>query len=1810
MIDPDDLLDELQDREENPASDRARGITNDIKDEAIGRAKDRAKDAGKDAVKKAGKEAIKQGGKAGAQAAGEGAAAAGAGAAAGGGSAAATGATVAATTGVETAGIGAIVGAAIAVLGNKKLRNITIGGLGMILLLFMGITIMTILTPIIIVSSVASEAYDLIEPIVENRAVQFGIKAGTTVVKTQYKILKEGGEVVAGGVDLAGNAADAVIPGDGAPCVKTRWGSVGCGYDDTIPEPVAATDDALGEVLAATDGGATAEDPNSRLAKLAQAMSDQGFFMKLISDYGVNIQTRDGETFDIVLNDIVIKKNLTEEQVQREFMRNKVLRAIMQSVNEQVLHVFDYSKRVTLAEKGMSQYQTQQLFIPGADTAREDADVAKVKQESLEVQNNPFISSMKTDLQCTVASCTDWVPDTSAGDQVEMTQSISRESNFDSVGSLYSRMRDRIKENGKSDDPNFIDWYHYVKEMHEKAKYSDEQALNDPFIKGSLDVRKSQATRLWFHQQTLVDQFKANQLTDSSASALFHSFIGGSNSKAYKYLSGQPGGVGFRNYDKINDNTPNVVKTVYRDWQEENPEKAKIVTDVVESRFYRLLDSIGLDGLLDKILGSNDARAKALESAFQAGSKIMLPACDASRAGPSFVNCLYAGAENTARDVGMTDYGSSGKYSKEDQDELLAYSTAVDQQVAQSKSIFERMANTNGKDSFVNKLVLQAAVPVGSHKDFASLSSYFMQLPSQIARLAITPFSGQVLAAEDEQTINNIDRSGIKLESLKNTPLSTTLDNSSGDVSSCPITTEEQENLCRADETTYLALAAKFGLLDDGTGDFPFTVGSYNILNAESWPGPSKDIGGCSTAPVAGDPDCSKTRSQRQAQIITGQAGNPQMDIVGLQEVSPKQFNQLKDLLPNYSAIPSNGSRMTNSKDGAVAIMWNNAKFTKFTQGKAAGISNTAKDITNPWVGLQTPAGQKVYVMSIHYPNDNYGGDPSTIRRASRLTMDWVKSKVKDDTLVVVVGDFNDELGQRLHYCIYTEDGLLQHAHDMEQGDSPNAGCASPDTSGIDHIYASPTMGVTASGWTQMPRTGIVASASDHEPVHTTLTFPAIEGAGTDFVISTYNQPVRAGEDGWQKFINNIREKGADVVGTQEMARQRYIWLREKLTSGGEYAVFPDRTANEMNVNCSHETSIIYKTAKFEFIKAEYMSFPREEAPPQTCGDGERTSRDMANAPIVWLKDKGTGQVIIAMNTHNAASGYVPNADKVRWEAAKIYVETVNRLKLQNPGIPIFFTGDFNEGTGVRYPPRNATYQGKVENLLFCMFAQNKLMRSAGGPEMRCGGYGIGIVDYIYITDEVQVKSFSTIPGGLRGPSGSDHPAHFAHVVVPATGGGDASLRVATFNILHVGDSPFEQQWRTRLPKSITTLKSNSIKVAGLQEVRPQQHDLLTSESYAKDTYDIFPKSSKNPEFSPNPVIWDKSLFTLVSGRTLPIEYDSGSKIDHAVQVLLRDKSGNEFYVLNTHDPANARPGSDQQNALSRLNNARFYTRHLAELSRQGKPIFLTGDFNSSYTMGGGQKPYNNLAENLTYCVISRGGVMKNVWDIFQKKQFHCPRSSVPENAPIDHIYVANDAGVSKVWVAKDRTNGSDHPTVMAEVKMPWATQDNGGGTGGGTGKWRFPVAESAWRSDGQRWLEGHTTISDAWTNSIKAAADVNIGSGDSDCGKPVYSMIDGTVVSNPPGYTMQVRSTINGKSVLITYAHGNNAKQGGSVKAGDQIMTIGKQSRYSGMTCHLHLEISYNGRPVCPQDVFPLIARNQSPDLASLATRSRYACN
>lgn len=426
---------------------------------------------------------------------------------------------------------------------------------------------------------------------------------------------------------------------------------------------------------------------------------------------------------------------------------------------------------------------------------------------------------------------------------------------------------------------------------------------------------------------------------------------------------------------------------------------------------------------------------------------------------------------------------------------------------------------------------------------------------------------------------------------------------------------------------------------------------------------------------------------------------------------------------------------------------------------------------------------------------------------------------------------------------------------------------------------------------------------------------------------------------------------------------------------------------------------------------------------------------------------------------------------------------------------------------------------------------------------------------------------------------------------------GDLNLNIATFNIFHSDGQP-KEVWQKRLEKSMDVITSNALSVVGLQEARPNQQNELMKSDRLGGTYSIFPTSTEQPAFSPNPIIWDKAKYTLINDGTekFPIKY-GGTIIAHGVQVKLKDSStGATFYVLNTHDPANVQNGTN----TIRADNSRTYVERIKRLSAEGLPILLTGDFNSQYNEG-------------PHCIISSSGVIKDAWEIYKNIQ-GCA-STRPLGSKIDRIYMSPDGSVEKMWIAENgfNKNGSDnHSTIMATVNF--STGENGRGDGSVT----WPVDRKHWTENKQTFLKPHNgagTFTSPGTDGV--AVDLSLPRG-----TPVYAIAGGNVVKRPLGRSsricvgnpngdnnggLEIASEVKGGTLYIAYAHGYNVTTKNTVNTGEQIMLTGEV----GNACspHIHIDMSYNEKNICPQDVFLALSRNQEVDWASLTAKASAGC-
>jgi endonuclease/exonuclease/phosphatase family metal-dependent hydrolase len=171
----------------------------------------------------------------------------------------------------------------------------------------------------------------------------------------------------------------------------------------------------------------------------------------------------------------------------------------------------------------------------------------------------------------------------------------------------------------------------------------------------------------------------------------------------------------------------------------------------------------------------------------------------------------------------------------------------------------------------------------------------------------------------------------------------------------------------------------------------------------------------------------------------------------------------------------------------------------------------------------------------------------------------------------------------------------------------------------------------------------------------------------------------------------------------------------------------------------------------------------------------------------------------------------------------------------------------------------------------------------------------------------------------------------------------DRGFEVASFNILganHTDPGGSKASWPNydaRMPGTIEMLDRYGVDVAGLQEFQWRQRTMLLDRT--GNTWGVYPGTQND-----NSIIWRKSEFTFVSGTTFLVPYFDGKRKPMPI-VLLRDNdTGRTAYFVNVHNPATNRIRGNQDRW--RYEAVTIERQKVIELRAQGRPVFLTGDFN------------------------------------------------------------------------------------------------------------------------------------------------------------------------------------------------------------------------------------------------------------------------
>jgi endonuclease/exonuclease/phosphatase family metal-dependent hydrolase len=250
-----------------------------------------------------------------------------------------------------------------------------------------------------------------------------------------------------------------------------------------------------------------------------------------------------------------------------------------------------------------------------------------------------------------------------------------------------------------------------------------------------------------------------------------------------------------------------------------------------------------------------------------------------------------------------------------------------------------------------------------------------------------------------------------------------------------------------------------------------------------------------------------------------------------------------------------------------------------------------------------------------------------------------------------------------------------------------------------------------------------------------------------EFVVSSFNilgsthttnsprfapGPVRA-----RSVVQLLLNHDVEIVGFQEMQNNQRDVIQNM--AGDRYAMFPGASMSEReSVN-----SIAWDVTRWEAVDSRVVDIPYFQG-------------RIRKMPVVKLQNRSNDAQIWVGNFHNPANAGWGDNERWRERATQIEIQLANDL-LEADGIPVIFTGDFNEREDVFCP----------------MVALTPLVAANGGsndgvcrppvPTRIDWIFGTGITWLSYLADESALVRRT-----------SDHPMIVAHAVLSPPDGGAA----------------------------------------------------------------------------------------------------------------------------------------------------------------------------------------------------------------------------------------------------------------------------------------------------------------------------------------------------------------------------------------------------------------------------------------------------
>jgi endonuclease/exonuclease/phosphatase family metal-dependent hydrolase len=188
-------------------------------------------------------------------------------------------------------------------------------------------------------------------------------------------------------------------------------------------------------------------------------------------------------------------------------------------------------------------------------------------------------------------------------------------------------------------------------------------------------------------------------------------------------------------------------------------------------------------------------------------------------------------------------------------------------------------------------------------------------------------------------------------------------------------------------------------------------------------------------------------------------------------------------------------------------------------------------------------------------------------------------------------------------------------------------------------------------------------------------------------------------------------------------------------------------------------------------------------------------------------------------------------------------------------------------------------------------------------------------------------------------------PASGSSTAAPGT---STTFRIATFNVLgnsHTtkhGDKPDRPSGTKRMAWTVQALDAARPSIVGFQEMERIQYGVFRK--LTGGTYATYPGDDPDQLVVANNIAWRTDTWRLLSATTFTAPYFYGKYSRRPLVLLQNVHTGQEVYVMNTHNPADVRGKAAKWRNQAVAIEAALIT-HLRS-THPGIPVLFTGDMN------------------------------------------------------------------------------------------------------------------------------------------------------------------------------------------------------------------------------------------------------------------------